>query len=651
MSSALLQILAQGEEDAYITSESFDSLRPFRQVVKKATAFSTEIIDIDVRFPTTKTYGQTLSNIVIPRKGDLIRDIYVRLKVKRASGTTKTPGLEILDKISMWAGNVKLETITGEYIYARDAAHLTADELHARDRLVDFNQDEGQGTVKTMYIRVPFFTSKTPLPLIAVQNQNVHLELTLRDAMASLDPVYQPDVDVMVEYVYVDDDERRFFTNNEHALLIERLQSQEDPFNPRQSVINRVYSPVIETLGGYDRVEGSGADKEIAASGTYLQLVNNQGDPKWFGRTEVFYDCAENARVFDIQGRFLIPTDTGPGGTVGLQWATFTEGGTTYGYSLEWSFPDYETITTTFKRNGEVVCTIANASVTSQSGYATVTASDTSTDFTTQAAAGEAWLVFQFQHHLENDLLSVSTTVEGYVAGGYVASLSPVSTGPTITHTIREGYSAIYTFYRTCTFSIFADATEDVIFAADSIRVDLVALLPSSSNYNMQNIPLYFRGPVRYLMWYLRPLKSQWTFGKYTTDVVGSETQRQDVMHSAKVTLNAKDRTALATQTFYNVVEPLRIFKKSLPAGLHVFGFCEGPAQGLMPNGTVNLSRIQETRLVLQLRSYNPTESILTRLDESECLEEGRLYTRLVCHAIGYNVLFVADGSLKQAYM
>jgi hypothetical protein len=122
-------------------------------------------------------------------------------------------------------------------------------------------------------------------------------------------------------------------------------------------------------------------------------------------------------------------------------------------------------------------------------------------------------------------------------------------------------------------------------------------------------------------------------------------------MHSAKVTLNAKDRTALATQTFYNVVEPLRIFKKSLPAGLHVFGFCEGPAQGLMPNGTVNLSRIQETRLVLQLRSYNPTESILTRLDESECLEEGRLYTRLVCHAVGYNVLFVADGSLKQAYM
>ena len=60
MSGALLQILLQGEEDKHLSSEGFDSLRPFRQVYRRQTLFSTELVDIDARFPSELTYGQTL---------------------------------------------------------------------------------------------------------------------------------------------------------------------------------------------------------------------------------------------------------------------------------------------------------------------------------------------------------------------------------------------------------------------------------------------------------------------------------------------------------------------------------------------------------------------------------------------------------------
>jgi len=647
MSGSLLQLLAVGEEDAFILSESFDANRPFRQVVKKSTSFSTEIIDIDARFPTQITYGQSLANIQIPRRGDLIREVYLRIKVKRAAGSTKAPGLELLDEISLWSGKTKLESISGEYILARDHALLSADEMHARDRMVDFNQAETKGTVKTFFVKVPFFTTRTPLPLIAIQNQSLHFDLSLRSVIPGLDPTYQPVVDLLVEYVFLDDDERRFWTSNQHALLIERVQTQEDAIVPRKSIINKVYSNVDENLGGYDRVEGSGQDQSIDL-GNRFQLVNSSTNPQWTGRTEVFYDCANNARVFEFRGRFLVPTT---GGTVGLQWATYVVGSTTFGYSLEWSFVD-ETITGTLRRNGDVVCIIGHESVTVNSGYATVTGESTSTDYATQAAAGEAWIVFDVSHHLEDDILSIRVLTEGYVQGGYLASLAPVSTGQTIVHTIQEGFTAVDTFDRTTTFSVFADASDDVLFVADTLLVKLLALLPSSNNYNYNNVPLFFRGPVRYLLWYVRPLKSQWQFGQYTpSDVVGSETERHTILHSAKVTLNAKDRVALSEQSFFTILEPVRLFGKSLPSGLHVFGFAAGDARSLMPNGTVNMSRIQETQLVLQLRSFNDTESNIQRLDESESLAAGQTFTRVVVHAIGYNVLYVRDGYLMQAFV
>ena len=646
MSGSLLQILAIGEEDKFIQSESFDASRPFRQMVKKTTSYATEIIDIDARFPSNITYGQSLTNIQIPRRGDLIRRMYLRMRVKRASGSTKAPGLELLDEISLWTGKTKLETLTGEYILAHDHATMSADELHARDRLVDFAASgEPQGTEKMFFVELPFFTKKTPLPLIAIQNQTLHLDISLRGAMASLDPTIQPDVDLLIEFIYLDDDERRWWTSNQHALLIERVQTQEETFVPRQSIINKVYTNVNESLG-YDRVEGSGASEEINL-GDRVQLVK-AGAGGWTGRTEIIYDAAESARVFEFNGRFLIPSSST--GSVGLQWASYTVGAVQYGYTLEWSFVD-ETITATFKRNGTVICTIGNNSVTVNSGYATVEGASTSTSYATQAAAGEAWLVFDVLHHLEDDSLTLSVFAEGYVEGGYVASIDPVSTGPTITHTVREGYTAVDTLYRTSSFSAFADATDDVLFVADSILIKLLSLLPSSANFNVQSIPLFFRGPVRHLLWHVRPPKYQWTFGKYTTDAVGSEVQRYDMLHSAKVTLNGKDKTAFMSQSFFNVVEPLRLYGKSLPAGLHAFGFAEGNVKGLMPNGTVNMSRIQDTRLVLQMRSYNLDEANVLRLDESESVAEGRLFNRVVVHASSYNVLYVQDGYLSQAFM
>lgn len=641
MSATLFQILIQGEEDKHLMSEGFDSLRPFRQVYRRQTLFATEYIDIDARYPTSVRYGQTLSNIQIPRRGDLLRGIMIGMKVKRASGTTKFPAIELIDEISMWSGKTLLERVRGDWIFVEKHLTESTDGMRCVDRMTGFQTDETQGSIKELYVEIPFFTRKTPIPLIALQMQNLHLELKLKEAPVSLDPTYQPDIDILCEYIVVDDDERRYYTKNAHELLVERVQTQEDVFDMRQSVITKLYTTVNESLGGYDRVTGSGSGQTILL-GDRIKLVEN---PTWTGRTDVLYDQEQGTVRYTLKGRFSMPTE----GTVGFGWAAYTLDGVDHGYALEFS-TQTNILTATLKRDGNVVCVIGNDSITS-SVYASVSGESTSTDYTPQQSAGEAWLLYDIVHDLEQDSLTFIATVEGYVSGGFFAPLPPVNSRVVMNHVIREGYTPVDTSEHASVLSVFADSTYDVFYVPITTQSQIVQNIPVSDNYQTLSIPYYFRGPIRYLVWWYRRDAANWTFGKTSTDVVNGESIRHDILHSARILLNGKERTRLMPSQFFTVFEAKRLFGKGLPSGVHVYGYAEGRIDGIDPNGTMNHSRLGDVRIQHVLRSYNTTQTNIIRLDESESLAESSTFNRIVCAAVGYNIFVIENGRLFVAYV
>ena len=633
-SGTLFQLVALGDEDVYIHSEGSDASRPFRQVYKKQTSYATEFIDIDARFPTQITYGQTLSSIPIPRKGDLLRRVVLGLKVKRASGSTRFPALQLIDEVNIYAGSMLIESIRGDYIFAKNQTVATDAVRSCTERLTEFQSEETQGSIKQFYVEIPFFTAKTPIPLIALQLQNLTIELKLGNAPISLDPSYQPEVDFLCEYIYIDDDERRYFTNRSHELLIERVQTQVDNFDMKKSTVSRVYTDTVDSMGGYDGVVGSGSNEAINL-GSSIQLVDNPG---WTGKTEITYNQAASTVKYDLEGRFLIPLS----GSVGLGWAKY-DLGVYRGYDLVVNCSS-DLLTFTLKRDDATIVTIGNASISS-GAYTTVSGVATSTDISAQLSVGEAWLVFDLFHNLDDDTLTMDFTIEGYVAGGYFASLSPVNS-QTFSYTVNEGYSPVNVDGILSNVTYFANASFDVHVVITKLTTSTVSYTPASNNYLDVNSQLFFRGPIRYLLWWFREARD-WEFGKTSSDNVLSQSIRHDIMHSARALVNGKERIPYRDAQFYSALEAKRVFGCGLPVGVHVLGFSDGAVDSIEPNGTLNFTRLGDFRLQQRIRAYSESQTNVILLDESESVPSTKNFDRVVTCAVGFNVVYISNGVLK----
>lgn len=641
MSGSLLQLLLRGEEDGNIMSEGFDAYRPFRQVVKRAVSFSTQWVDIDAALPSSKFFGETL-RVTIPRKGDVLRGIMLAIKVKRAAGTSLLPGIQLIEEATISSGRQTLETVSSEYTLLKHYCQEDADEKTTTERLASFQDGETQGLIKTFYVKIPFFLEKTPIPLIAVQNQNLQLEIKFGQASLALDPTYQPKLEaLLLDYGYIDDAERRFYARNEHKLLIERLQIHEEPVVMQKSNVSKIYTAQNDALGDYDSVVGAGALETINL-GDRIALVDN---PAWTGKTEIFYNVDSPAN-YSLQGRFLLSQT----GSVGIRWATYSDGGTDYGYTLDVDVTG-SIMTVTLKRDGTTIAYFTDDEVYSDVRTTVTGDSSPSTDLTSLFAIGEAWLVFDISHNLESTSgISLSLTAEGYVSGGYLADIAAVSS-TSWTYTFVEGYSAVDTIDKSTTYSFYADSEYDCLFMDTTLSVQKVLVVPVSNNLNTVQTRLTFRGPIRYLLWcYTRSGTGQ--FGIFNTSGTATNTlERHNVLHSARLLLNGQDKTGTMSNTFFNQVETARVFKKPVPGGVYCISFALDPLV-TQPNGSCNFSQLQSIILVQHLKSYSETiSSDILDLDETEVLTTGKDTARLVVFAVGWNVLWIANGGLSLGYV
>ena len=74
------------------------------------------------------------------------------MKVKRASGTTQYPAIELIDEVSLWCGKLLLERVRGEYIWVKNHTTETAEGMACVRRLTGFLPEETKGTVKQLYV-------------------------------------------------------------------------------------------------------------------------------------------------------------------------------------------------------------------------------------------------------------------------------------------------------------------------------------------------------------------------------------------------------------------------------------------------------------------------------------------------------------------
>ena len=221
MSGALVDLVAKGVQDAYLTGKPEVSF--FRSTYKRHTNFAFRPYQLDY----TGTFkGGNEVVVKIQPKGDLLSYIWIEHTNIAGSGFTNNAlvGRDVApSEIELYIG--------GQLIDRQDAMFMNLvwgsagyPDTGAKADLCSgwwTNINEGNVAYDTFPLHFFFCDSyKNALPLVALSYHEVEIRIKCRSGLADLGS--QPKI--YANYIFLDTDERKYFVDNDHQLLIPQVQ-------------------------------------------------------------------------------------------------------------------------------------------------------------------------------------------------------------------------------------------------------------------------------------------------------------------------------------------------------------------------------------------------------------------------------------------
>jgi len=244
-SGTLLQLVAKGAEDLYITGKP--EMTFFKSVYRKHTNFAQETNKVPVPNSNLSYTNEIKRSVVLPRNGDLLSNAFLGFTTPHifSSDTRKFRWIQYLgnnfiEKVIIYINGQIIDEVSGEYLTIDHELNLTDDkkklyydlighnnELYEPDQAfrrngfyptssldnsdkLNYNKPPSIES-RTIYIPLNFWFCKNTglaLPLIALQKSEVRLEFTFKP----LHKLYQLYDNTTATYIKPD------LGNNEHSI-------------------------------------------------------------------------------------------------------------------------------------------------------------------------------------------------------------------------------------------------------------------------------------------------------------------------------------------------------------------------------------------------------------------------------------------------
>ena len=251
MGGGLLQLVAHGAQDAYLTGNP--QITFWKGMFKRHTNFAMEPFRINLT--GMPSWGQKQS-ATLGRHADLIYSTYLDVTLKEGlyNNEQRRLGYNLLRYVELEIGGQLIDRLYGEWMFLWDS--LTSDvtkglKLHSMVAAgktdpavvltgpVSCASNTGRQSKPTvLYIPLPFFYTRNPgtaLPLIALQYHEVKINLLWNSPQLVAGDFTQlqfapnpSSAAIYVDYIYLDVDERRRMAQESHEYLIEQIQYNED---------------------------------------------------------------------------------------------------------------------------------------------------------------------------------------------------------------------------------------------------------------------------------------------------------------------------------------------------------------------------------------------------------------------------------------
>lgn len=245
MGGGLMQLVAYGAQDVYLTGNP--KITFFKIVYRRHTNFSVE--PIEGTFSGTTDFGRSGCTCTVARNGDLITKVYLKTTVTLKKNGNKAAfirrlGHFMMKNYNIQIGGTKIDQITGDW---QNIWWELQDSHHDRgyDKMIgnvpEMTELNDQDVEYTMYIPLCFWFNRNnglALPLIALQYHDVRINVEFsaaKDMVVTQGEVNSDgwsasikDAQLLIDYVYLDSEERKRFAQSSHEYLIEQLQSSYD---------------------------------------------------------------------------------------------------------------------------------------------------------------------------------------------------------------------------------------------------------------------------------------------------------------------------------------------------------------------------------------------------------------------------------------
>ena len=277
MPGGLMQLVAIGAQDLYLSGNPQITL--FKAIYKRHTNFAVE--SIEQTNIGTVDFGKKIS-CIIAKKGDLVNNIFLDINLSICLKDIPRLGYQLIDYVEIEIGGQIIDKQYGEWMDIWSQLTHDSGSWNKLNYLIEGNIDvyTDYGNKKA-YVPLQFWFCKNPgvaLPLIALPYNEVKLHIVLRNKQqirnkygVALGPNDRIDrLTIYCDYIYLDTDERRRFSQVGHEYLIEQVQYT----NPLQvyggnaDIELNFNHPIKELVWALSRNTGHGS-----------RVVNGNGTP------------------------------------------------------------------------------------------------------------------------------------------------------------------------------------------------------------------------------------------------------------------------------------------------------------------------------------------------------------------------------------
>ena len=249
MGGGLLQLVAYGAQDAYLSGNP--QITFWRGLFKRHTNFAMEPFRVNM---TGQAAWGTKHSAILTRYADLVSSGYIEVELEAEasginllySGTKRQAGFNLLEYVELDIGGQIIDRQYGEFMFLWSTLAYNYDSRIKMDYMTSATLTDNGNCGPTgrpyrqnlTYIPLMFFFCRNPgaaLPLIALQYHEVKInvmwnkvKLIYNQPTGAAISTGPAQANLVLDYIYLDVEERRRMAQESHEYLIEQTQFNED---------------------------------------------------------------------------------------------------------------------------------------------------------------------------------------------------------------------------------------------------------------------------------------------------------------------------------------------------------------------------------------------------------------------------------------